>query len=107
MIVSGSVAWETRGKRGEEGCGALRESFRSSDDRKRSVQIDGFGRRERRAEEEDTDTRDPAVSENREEKRACAGVLTRVQAGRGKRRKGKGKKRKAFRKGKFSFLFLI
>ena len=58
-------------------------------------------------EEESTDVRDPAVSENREEKRACAGVLTRVQAGRGKRRKGKGKKRKASRKGKFSFLFLI
>ena len=58
-------------------------------------------------EEEGTDMRDLAVSENREEKRACVGVLTHVQAGRGKRRKGKGEKRKASRKGKFSFLFLI
>jgi hypothetical protein len=53
------------------------------------------------------DTRDPSVSEGERGKRGRAEGLTRVPAGRGKRRKGKGKKREASRKGKFSFLFLI
>ena len=51
-------------------------------------------RREKKGEEE-TDARDPAVSEGEREKRGRAEGLTRVPAGRGKRRKGKGKKREA------------
>jgi hypothetical protein len=46
-------------------------------------------------EEEETDLRGPAVSEGEREKRGRAEVLTRVPAGRGKRRNGKGKKREA------------
>ena len=46
-------------------------------------------------EEEETDLRGPAVSEGEREKRGRAEGLTRVPAGRGKRRKRKGKKREA------------
>ena len=59
------------------------------------VQNEDVGRRERRARKKKTDARDPAVSEGEKEKRGCAEGLTRVPAGRGKRRKGKGKKREA------------
>ena len=75
--------------------GALRESFGRSDDRETRVQFEVVGRRERRARRKKTDARDPAVSEGEREKRGRAVVLTRVLAGRGKRRKGKGKKREA------------
>ena len=52
-------------------------------------------KRETRERKTKTDARDPSVSEGKREKRGRAEGLTRVPAGRGKRRKRKGKKREA------------
>ena len=67
----------------------------------------GFGRAQERKEKEgeETDARDPVVSEGKGREGTRAGVLTRVQAGRGKRRKRKGWKGKFPRKVSFLFFF--
>ena len=106
MIVSGSVAWESRGERGEEGCGTVRESSRGLGGREsecpdRRVRP----KREARGRKKEL-TRGTRLSARREKINARAPADQHVSE-RGKRRKGKGEKRKASRKGKFSFLFLI